>query len=395
MSLPPGSDIDCDMRLSKNDFEKVLASEGVEFLISSDRKEIPLFQNDYATTTCLFFSANWCRPCQAFLPHLVQVYNSLINAGEKLEVIFISFDRDEDSFNEHFKSMPWLAVPFNVHLHKKISSHFNVFHIPTLLPLSMDGKSPVEENAVDLIEDYGADAFPFTRERRGQLKAMDDEKRKRGKIEELLASGKSSYLVTKDGSKVLVSELMGKTIGLYFGAYWCPPSRIFSTQLIDAYNKLIADNSTPFEVIFISTDRDHDEFDNSLSAMPWLAVPYEDKTRQDLKRIFEIKGIPTLVLIGADGKLISANGRSLVSAYGALAFPFTEASVGELETALRKEGENLPQVVKYVNHEHELKLEMAKAYMCDACGCRGKFWAFTCDACNYDLHPSCLDQSSA
>ena len=228
-----------------------------------------------------------------------------------IEIIFISFDRDETGFGEHFKSMPWLAVPFNVDLHRRLSDHYHVDHIPSFIPLGLDGKS-IEEDAIGLIEDYGASAFPFTSQRREELKAMDNAKRQGGKLEELLANEGRNHVISSSGREVLtcfylflsfnfcilgcnihrlellqilVSELVGKTIGLYFAAHWCPPCRAFTAQLIEAYNKLVATRNQCFEIIFVSTDRDHQEFDLSLSNMPWLAIPYEDKARQDLCRI--------------------------------------------------------------------------------------------------------------
>jgi thiol-disulfide isomerase/thioredoxin len=47
-----------------------------------------------------------CPPCKAFTPILTDFYN--INKKE-LEVIFISSDRDEESFSGYFGKMPWLA----------------------------------------------------------------------------------------------------------------------------------------------------------------------------------------------------------------------------------------------------------------------------------------------
>merc|ERR1712146_831474 len=32
---------------------------------------------------------------------------------DKMEIIFVSSDRDEASFNDYFKEMPWLALPFD------------------------------------------------------------------------------------------------------------------------------------------------------------------------------------------------------------------------------------------------------------------------------------------
>ena len=192
--------------------------------------------------------------------------------------------------------------------------------------------------------------------------------------------------------QVPVSELAGKTVGLYFCAHWSPPCRAFTVQLTDAYNDLNDAENHCFEIVLVSTDRDLKEFNVNKSSMPWPAIPYEDRTRHDLCRIFEIKGIPALVLIGPDGKVISMNGKFMVSSYGAEAFPFTEARISDLEVALRKEGEALPQQVEDVKHEHVLKLDMAKAYVCDSCKRKGKFWAFSCDVCDYDLHPSCVEK---
>lgn len=188
-----------------------------------------------------------------------------------------------------------------------------------------------------------------------------------------------------------ISELVGKTIGLYFGAYWSPPSRSFTAKLCKVYEQI----KSSFEVILVPTDRNLDEFKLNITDMPWLAIPYEDETRRDLYRIFDVKGIPTLVVIGADGKTRSENGRELVWLYGAEAFPFTEERIDELEAAVKKEAEELPSSVEDVKHEHVLKLELAKAYVCDFCKTQGRFWAFSCHVCDYDLHPTCVEQTQS
>ena len=52
-----------------------------------------------------------------------------------LEIVFISSDRDEDSFNLYFSNMPWLAVPYSqVPLCKQaLSAKYNVRGIPSLV----------------------------------------------------------------------------------------------------------------------------------------------------------------------------------------------------------------------------------------------------------------------
>lgn len=195
--------------------------------------------------------------------------------------------------------------------------------------------------------------------------------------------------------QVLVSELVGKTIGLYFGAHWCPPFRSFTSQLLDVYNELANATKGDFEVILVSTDRDSREFNINMANMPWLAIPYEDRTRHDLCRIFNIKLIPALVIIGPEEKTVTTNAREMVSLYGSRSFPFTESRIAEVKACLKKEGDSLPRKVKDKKHEHELKLDMAKAYVCDFCKKQGRFWAFSCDACDYDLHPTCVEEREA
>lgn len=48
--------------------------------------------------------------------------------------------------------------------------------------------------------------------------------------------------------------------------------------------------------------------------MPWLAVPYADeKRREALNKAFRVMGVPSLFIVGPDGRLITAHGRVAVS----------------------------------------------------------------------------------
>ncbi|KAD2805303.1 hypothetical protein R6Q59_029437 [Mikania micrantha] len=371
-------------------FKTIMEQEGVHHLLYGEQK-VPL-PSGKEKTLWLLFSANWSRPCKAFIPQLVQAYNTLIETGKEIEVIFVSFDRDENEYEEHIKGMPWLVVPFNLILQTVIGNTYKVNQIPLFIPLDV-GTKLLSKDAVGLINDYGADAFPFTKNRQEELKALDEAKRGGGNLIKLFTNGIEYSFVYAKGGKIYASNLVGKTIGLYFGAHWCPPCREFTSQLIEAYNDITTNEDQEFEVIFISTDRDLNEFELSISKMPWPAIPFNSNTRQDLCRIFEVKWIPCLIFLGPNGKTISTNGREMVSSYGARGFPFTEAKIAEIEKSLMKEKDGLPQQVKDSKHEHILKLDMAKAYICDFCKKRGVFWAFSCSVCGYDLHPTCIEET--
>lgn len=102
--------------------------------------------------------------------------------------------------------MPWLAVPFNTGLHKRMSDRYHIDRIPSLVPLScINDGDLIDEDIIGLVEDYGAESFPFTKKRRQELKAIDNAKREGGKLEQLLASENQNYLMSRDGRKVDIS----------------------------------------------------------------------------------------------------------------------------------------------------------------------------------------------
>jgi nucleoredoxin len=63
----------------------------------------------------------------------------MIEEGKEVEIIFVSSDRDESSFNQYYASMPWIAIPFNSSSKQTLAAHYNVRGIPTLVVLNGNG----------------------------------------------------------------------------------------------------------------------------------------------------------------------------------------------------------------------------------------------------------------
>ena len=53
-----------------------------------------------------------CPPCRGFTPALATSYTIIVAKGKSFEIVFVSSDRDEASFQSYFAEMPWLALPF-------------------------------------------------------------------------------------------------------------------------------------------------------------------------------------------------------------------------------------------------------------------------------------------
>ena len=96
----------------------------------------------------LFFGAKWCPPSRAMCKQLCEIYPGLKNEHQSFEIIFCSSDRSEESFREHFSSMPWFALPFGCE--KQFSKAYDVQGIPTFLLLN-DDFSLISRNGLHLL----------------------------------------------------------------------------------------------------------------------------------------------------------------------------------------------------------------------------------------------------
>ena len=73
-----------------------------------------------------------------------------------------------------------------------------------------------------------------------------------------------------------------KFVGIYFGASWAAPCQEFDPMLIDFYNK-VNKLSKKIEIIYVNSDEDAGQFNNSISQTPWLAIPFNDSRVMELK----------------------------------------------------------------------------------------------------------------
>lgn len=119
-------------------------------------------------TVGLYFSAQWCLPCVRFIPKLMSSYHKIKQMladkegdGEGFEIVFVSSDRDQASFDSYFATMPWLALPFGDPNNKSLAKHFDVEGIPCLVILGTDGKT-ITRQGRNLINLYQENAYPFT-----------------------------------------------------------------------------------------------------------------------------------------------------------------------------------------------------------------------------------------
>jgi nucleoredoxin len=97
-----------------------------------------------------------------------------------------------------------------------------------------------------------------------------------------------------------------KYYAVYFSASWCGPCKAFTPDLVKWYNEQ-KPKHPEFELIFASNDMDENAMEAYMAEdkMPWPAIKYSKV--KSAKNVQELsgKGIPCLVFLDADGKVLS------------------------------------------------------------------------------------------
>nr|AAU04768.1 protein disulfide isomerase (PDI)-like protein 4 [Cucumis melo] len=353
-----------------HDISSLLSSERRDFLIRNNGDQVKI-SSLIGKRVGLYFSAGWCPPCRLFTPKLSEFYKELLANNSKnndFEIIFISSDRDALSFKAYFSKMPWLSIPFDdLETQKKLKILFQLKSIPYLVGIDGNGKSS-SDDGVNLVKEFGSDAYPFTADRKKQLLAQKEEAKKNTQtITSVLASASRNYLVSNDGKQIPVSKLEGKLIGLYFSLPGHEHCEDFTPKLSEVYNKLKKKDEN-FEIVFVSLEEeDEDLFDEAFESMPWLALPFKDEKCQKLKLYFDVGEIPALVITGQDGRTLNPNAVDLIKQHGIDAYPFTpkkhDVLHGKVEASCGCDGSK--------NDDDKTMEETKDEKVEDSCGCDG------------------------
>merc|ERR1712070_194960 len=107
----------------------------------------------------LYFSAHWCPPCRGFTPKLAEFYKDGLK--DKMEIFFVSSDRDQASFDEYFAEMPWQALPYEKRSEKTfLSDAFGVSGIPAFVVLNSDGTLITTDGRSKVAQDPKGENLP-------------------------------------------------------------------------------------------------------------------------------------------------------------------------------------------------------------------------------------------
>lgn len=123
-------------------------------------------------------------------------------------------------------------------------------------------------------------------------------------------------ILTKDGEKDTAKVLGGKKyVLLYFSAHWCPPCRRYTPELSKAYSES-SKAGKEVAIVFISSDQNETSFKEYYGSMSFHALPFANRdAKAALASKYGVRGIPTLVLLDGEGKLVEGNVRGAHAKY--------------------------------------------------------------------------------
>lgn len=137
-----------------------------------------------------------------------------------------------------------------------------------------------------------------------------------------------------------------RLVALYFSAQWCGPCRGFTPMLIEFYN--YAHETAPvhgLKIVFISSDQDEEQFQAYYGKMPFLALPFSQRSlAQHAKSVFGVRGIPSLVIIDSlSGRIVQSPDESRRDVHYAC-----QQGEDAIEKLFRKWLDNVPDETKSI-----------------------------------------------
>lgn len=90
------------------------ASIANALVVPGERRFEPYRWPQEPRIVALYFGADWCAPCHAFVPELKQVHAALRAAGADTDVVYVSLDTSENEMRRYMRhqSMPWPAIDY-------------------------------------------------------------------------------------------------------------------------------------------------------------------------------------------------------------------------------------------------------------------------------------------
>ncbi|MEO2030611.1 MAG: TlpA disulfide reductase family protein [Planctomycetaceae bacterium] len=131
-----------------------------------------------------------------------------------------------------------------------------------------------------------------------------------GTLRRLNLPGKFMELhgITADGTEFDWESYRGKFVLIDFWATWCGPCR---AEIPNVKKNLSKYGEKGFQVVGVNLDQDRADFDAYMqdAQLPWQNIMPDENGNSEMATRYAITGIPTVILVDTEGKVISMTAR--------------------------------------------------------------------------------------
>ncbi|KAL8623438.1 hypothetical protein ACOMHN_058884 [Nucella lapillus] len=108
-----------------------------------------------------YFSGEWCGPCRAFTPMLVEWYEKLKPAS--WEIVYVNSDENQRCYDNYYRTMPWATAGYDSELRTALRQTFNpVGRVPRLVLVNgHTGEIITEDGRQKIMDDLDEIALPW------------------------------------------------------------------------------------------------------------------------------------------------------------------------------------------------------------------------------------------
>lgn len=225
-------------------------------------------------------------------------YQGMIKAGQELGKANNSSSEDWKEYAKAGYNRNWDAA---LEDYKFLAKHYSDRNSAIVLINKLRNDINARQKLIDKLEETKKDYSPFV-----QFKAAEKERiEKLNKLEPGMNAPDFSFTTLSGNVNLGPKDFKGKYLLIDFWASWCGPCIKAIPHLKEVYNKY---SSQGLEILSVSIDDKKENWEKALDThkMPWKHV-LAPNSGKDIMTEYQFSGIPHLVLIDKQGKIIQRN----------------------------------------------------------------------------------------
>ncbi|XP_021750821.1 probable nucleoredoxin 1-1 [Chenopodium quinoa] len=274
--------------------------------------------------------------------HIVNTCFDLYNTRNDFEMVVVvkmRYKADYEAVFDHFLSVfpSCLVVPYKESMHRDfICKYLDLVaksSIKCLILDADDNRNILYHGTPAFLYSYGADAFPFTKEKIKEVVYKD--KISHWSLEGLLECDSSYVLENGNEETITISELNKKVVALNL----CIDGMFTST--LHMVHQQCIENQLSFEIVLVYMPYDNcldprvhkGKIDRLLKKkrISWWCLPINNNVSLKFKRLVGCRDDFKLVIVGPDNEYVDLHGEEILKRRGIDGYPFTREGLIEKE----------------------------------------------------------------